>query len=211
MNAEGHSTGNHSTELVQLCLNGDQGAWASLVEEYRGLVYSICYLFCGSTQDAEDLVQDTFLKIWLNLGSYDPSRGELKGWIATVTRNQRVDRYRRSGQQRLTDSLDAAGVGNGRWDGAEAKPLAQRIPDTRPTPHEAAVTGEITAIVGRAVDKVSPEMRQVVRMRFVHGLDNQEIAHRLRIPEGTVKSRTNRGRAQLVNLLSPMRTALGAA
>jgi len=54
-------------------------------------------------------------------------------------------------------------------------------------------------------------MRQVVRMRFVHGLDNQEIAHRLRIPEGTVKSRTNRGRAQLVSLLSPMRTAMGAA
>ena len=67
------------------------------------------------------------------------------------------------------------------------------------------------SIVGRAVEKVSPEMRQVVQMRFVHGLDNQEIAHRLRIPEGTVKSRTNRGRAQLVNLLGPMRTALGAA
>jgi RNA polymerase sigma-70 factor (ECF subfamily) len=211
MNAESQCAGNHSTQLVQLCLNGDEGAWTNLVEEYRGLVYSICYLFCGSTQDAEDLVQDTFLKIWLNLGSYDPSRGELKGWIATVTRNQRVDRYRRSGQQRLTDSLDAVSVGNGRWDGSETKPLAQRIPDSRPTPHEAAVTSEITAIVGRAVEKVSPEMRQVVQMRFVHGLDNQEIAHRLRIPEGTVKSRTNRGRAQLVNLLGPMRTALGAA
>jgi len=209
MNTGSQNTGSHSTQLVQLCLNGDQGAWANLVEEYRGLVYSICYLFCGSTQDAEDLVQDTFLKIWLNLGSYDPARGELKGWIATVTRNQRVDRYRRSGQQRLTDSLDA--MGHPRWDGAETKPLAQRIPDTRPTPHEAAVTSEITAIVGQAVEKVSPEMRQVVRMRFVHGLDNQEIAHRLRIPEGTVKSRTNRGRAQLMTLLSPMRTALGAA
>lgn len=203
------STGIGSTELVQLCLNGDQGAWASLVEEYRGLVYSICYLYCGSTQDAEDLVQDTFLKIWLNLGSYDPARGELKGWIATVTRNQRVDRFRRSGQQRLTDSLDA--VSHARWDSAEARPLSQRIPDTRPTPHEAAVTSEITAIVGRAVDRVTPEMRQVVEMRFVHGLDNQEIAHRLRIPEGTVKSRTNRGRAQLVSLLTPMRAALGAA
>src|SRR5579862_2884374 len=100
------NTGNKErTELVQLCLNGDDDAWARLVEEYRGLVYSICYLFCGSTQDAEDLVQDTFLKIWMNLASYDPSRGELKGWIATVTRNQRVDRYRRSGQQRLTDSI----------------------------------------------------------------------------------------------------------
>jgi RNA polymerase sigma-70 factor (ECF subfamily) len=200
-----------STELVQLCLDGDDSAWAKLVEEYRGLVYSICYLFCGSTQDAEDLVQDTFLKIWMNLASYDPSRGELKGWIATVTRNQRVDRFRRSGQQRRTDSLDSVSSSSGHWDHPNAMPLAQRIADTRPNPHDVAVTSEVTSIVSRAVDKISPEMREVVTMRFVHGLDNQEIAHRLRIPEGTVKSRTNRGRAQLASLLSPMRSALGAA
>ncbi|WP_263350457.1 RNA polymerase sigma factor [Acidicapsa acidisoli] len=200
-----------STELVQLCLDGDDNAWAKLVEEYRGLVYSICYLFCGSTQDAEDLVQDTFLKIWMNLASYDPSRGELKGWIATVTRNQRVDRFRRSGQERRTDSIDSVMTTGGQWDQTNAMPLAQRIPDTRPTPHDVAVTSEVTAIVSKAVDRISPEMREVVTMRFVQGLDNQEIAHRLRIPEGTVKSRTNRGRAQLVSLLSPMRTALGAA
>ena len=200
-----------STELVQLCLDGDDKAWARLVEEYRGLVYSICYLFCGSTQDAEDLVQDTYLKIWMNLASYDPSRGELKGWIATVTRNQRVDRFRRSGQQRRTDSMDTVGTTSGHWDQTENMPLAQRIPDTRPTPHEVAVTSEVTAIVIKAVDRISPEMREVVTMRFVHGFDNQEIAHRLRIPEGTVKSRTNRGRAQLASLLSPLRTALGTA
>jgi RNA polymerase sigma-70 factor (ECF subfamily) len=200
--------GKERTELVQLCLNGDDDAWARLVEEYRGLVYSICYLFCGSTQDAEDLVQDTFLKIWMNLASYDPSRGELKGWIATVTRNQRVDRFRRSGQQRRTDSIDSASEG---WDQFDAMPLAQRIADPRPTPLDAVVTSEVTSIVTNAVKKISPEMREVVTMRFVHGLDNQEIACRLRIPEGTVKSRTNRGRAQLASLLSPMRAALGAA
>jgi RNA polymerase sigma-70 factor (ECF subfamily) len=191
-------------ELVQLCLNGDQGAWASLVEEYRGLVYSICILFCGSTQDAEDLMQDTFLKIWSNLGSYDPSRGELKGWIATVTRNQRVDRYRRSSQQRKTDSMDEG------WDQADTMVMAQRIADHKPTPHDFAVSHEVGEIVSKAVNQVSPEMREVVKMRFVYEMDNQEIAHRLRIPEGTVKSRTNRGRAQLAHLLSPMRAALGA-
>jgi RNA polymerase sigma-70 factor, ECF subfamily len=198
------------TELVQLCLSGNDDAWARLVEEYRGLVYSICYLFCGSTQDAEDLVQDAFLKIWMNLASYDPSRGELKGWIATVARNQRVDRFRRSGQQRLTDSIDSAAEGRD-FSGSAPMTIAQRIADPRPTPHDVAVTSEVTSIVTRAVRKISPEMREVVTMRFVHELDNQEIAHRLRIPEGTVKSRTNRGRAQLASLLSPMRTALGAA
>jgi len=193
------------TELVQLCLSGDDDAWTRLVEEYRGLVYSICYLFCGSTQDAEDLVQDTFLKIWMNLASYDPSRGELKGWIATVTRNQRVDRFRRSGQLRLTDSMDEG------WDQNGNVAMAQRIADDRPTPHDSAVTNQVTDIVTDAVKKISPEMRDVVTLRFVHGMDNQEIAHHLRIPEGTVKSRTNRGRAQLATLLSPMRAALGAA
>jgi RNA polymerase sigma-70 factor (ECF subfamily) len=211
-NSESQSArGRERSELVQLCLKGDDEAWANLVEEYRGLVYSICYLFCGSTQDADDLVQDTFLKIWMNLGSYDPARGELKGWIATVTRNQRVDRFRRSGQDRRTESMDSVSSSSGRADQSDTMPLAQRIPDTRPTPHESAVTSEITTIVTRAVDKISPEMREVVTMRFVHGFDNQEIAHRLRIPEGTVKSRTNRGRAQLASLLSPMRHALGAA
>jgi len=190
-------------ELVQLCLNGDQSAWARLVEEYRGLVYSICILFCGSTQDAEDLMQDTFLKIWSNLASYDPSRGELKGWIATVTRNQRVDRYRRSSQQRNTDSIDEG------WDQSETLVLAQRIADSRPTPDAVAVSHQVGEIVSKAVAKVSPEMREVVKMRFVYEMDNQEIAHRLRIPEGTVKSRTNRGRAQLAHLLSPMRAAMG--
>jgi RNA polymerase sigma-70 factor (ECF subfamily) len=196
------------TELVERCLNGDDMAWARLVEEYRGLVYSICCLFCGSSQDAEDLMQDTFVKIWTNLGSYDPSRGELKGWIATVTRNQRVDRYRRSGQQRRTDSLDSISQGREELGGIS---LAQRVADPRPTPHEVALSNEVGDLVSQAVEKVSPEMREVVKMRFVYELDNQEIAHRLRIPEGTVKSRTNRGRAQLVTLLNPMRSALGAA
>ena len=190
-------------ELVQLCLNGDQTAWASLVEEYRGLVYSICILFCGSTQDAEDLMQDTFLKIWSNLSSYDPSRGELKGWIATVTRNQRVDRFRRSSQQRKTDSIDEG------WDQSETMVMSQRIADSRPTPDAVAESREVGEIVSKAVSQVSPEMREVVKMRFVDELDNREIAHRLRIPEGTVKSRTHRGRAQLIHLLSPMRHALG--
>ncbi len=193
------------SDLVQLCLDGDDQAWAQLVDEYRGLVYSICYLFCGSTQDAEDLVQDTFVKIWMNLGSYDPARGELKGWIATITRNQRVDRFRRNGQQRKTDSLDEG------WDQTDKIALAHRLTDARPTPHEAAVTREVGGIVARAVCRVSPEMREVVNLRFLHGLDNQEIAHRLNIPEGTVKSRTNRGRSQLMHMLSPMRAALGAA
>ena len=73
------------------------------------------------------------------------------------------------------------------------------------------MTSEIHGIVRKAVDKMPPKMKVVVNMRFVEEMDYQEIAHCLRIPEGTVKSRINRGRAELVRLLNPMRTALGVA
>ena len=192
-------------ELVQQCRRGDPQAWEQLIAEYRGLVYSICLPFANSREDAEDLVQDTFVKIWHNLGSYDPSRGELKSWISTVARNQRVDRFRRDSQQRHTQSLDEG------WDHSDTLSLSDRLPDLNPSPADSAATRQVIDMVTRAVEQVAPEMREVVKLRFIFEMDNQEIAHRLRIPEGTVKSRTSRGRVQLMNLLTPMRAALGAA
>ena len=192
-------------DLVQQCRQGDSRAWEQLIAEYRGLVYSICLPFANSREDAEDLVQDTFVKIWHNLASYDPSRGELKSWISTVARNQRVDRFRRDSQQRHTQSLDEG------WDHSDTLSLSDRLPDLNPSPADSAATRQVIEMVTRAVEQVAPEMREVVKLRFIFEMDNQEIAHRLRIPEGTVKSRTSRGRVQLMNLLTPMRAALGAA
>lgn len=192
-------------DLVQQCRQGDSRAWEQLIAEYRGLVYSICLPFANSREDAEDLVQDTFVKIWHNLGSYDPSRGELKSWISTVARNQRVDRFRRDSNQRHTQSLDEG------WDHSDTLSLSDRLPDLNPSPADSAATRQVIEMVTRAVEQVAPEMREVIKLRFIFEMDNQEIAHRLRIPEGTVKSRTSRGRAQLMQLLTPMRAALGAA
>lgn len=199
---------NDAKKLVKRCLNGDNSAWAQLVEEYRGLIYSICVQYSDSQADVDDLAQDTFVKIWANLASFDAERGELKNWIATVARNQRVDRYRRNGRQRCTESLDSV---TGEREEQGMQPLSQRIVDHRPTPDEMAERNEMQTFISSAVRRVSPEMREVVRMRFLLEMDSHEVAHRLRIPEGTVKSRTSRGRAQLVQMLMPMRAALGAA
>lgn len=196
MNAE-------SLELVQLCLNGDEAAWAKLVEEYRGLIYSICHLSCISDQDADDLAQEAFIRIWMNLSGYNPKRGGLRSWIASLTRNLRIDRFRKGRQQSITDSIDEG------WESSGATPLAQQIVDMCPTPYDSTYSNEVTTIIVRETNKISPVMRNVVDLYFVKELDNREIAHRLRIPEGTVKSRVNRGRAQLVSLLNPMRAALG--
>jgi RNA polymerase sigma-70 factor (ECF subfamily) len=198
MNAEG-------SELVELCLKGDDAAWAKLVEEYRGLIYSICHLSSISEQDADDLAQEAFIRIWMSLPSYKPERGGLRSWIASVTRNLRIDRFRRSRQQSVTDSMDEG------WETSGSTPMATQIVDRRPTPHESTFSNEVARIVDRQTSKISPVMRDVVTLCVVHELDNQEIARQLRIPEGTVKSRINRGRAQLASLLNPMRAALGVA
>jgi RNA polymerase sigma-70 factor, ECF subfamily len=191
-------------ELVSLCLNGDEDAWKQFVEEYRDLVYTICRSKSASAHDAEDLMQDVFLKIWANLGSYDPARGTLVAWISTVTRNAGLDKYRRNWKDRKTESIDESSDEPGVI-------VFGHVIDSSPTPHDLAASRETTEMVLRQGKKIPPEMWKLVRMKFLHELDNREIAQQLRIPEGTVKSRISRGRAHLASLLSPLNVALGAA
>lgn len=190
----------HNEQLVALCLNGDEYAWEKFVAEYRHLVYGICYYRSRSAHDAEDLMQEAFLKIWSNLATFDPARGALRSWVSTVTRNVTLDRYRRDGNRRLTESLEETTDESGIIAGGH-------VIDARPTPLDIAASSEITGIVLKEAKKIPPEMWEIIRMKFLHELDNHEIAKKLRIPEGTVKSRISRGRAHLATLLSPLTVA----
>ena len=93
--------------VVRRCLDGDSLAWTELVKAHHRRVYGLCYRFTGSAQDAEDLAQDVFLKIYGNLAAFDLAKGSFQTWITTLTRNLLVDHFRRSKQQRVTDSIDA--------------------------------------------------------------------------------------------------------
>ena len=191
-------------ELIEACRKGDNIAWSELLRGSRGLVYSICAQYTTSPEDADDLVQEVLLRIWQRLADYDPSRGELKAWIGTLTRNLCVDTWRRSSMQRSTVSLDAPVH--------EDEPsISQRIADPHPSPEQAAAHAELRQIVSRSIRHVAPEMQTVVSMRLLDELENEEISNRLRIPAGTVKSRMSRGRSQLAGMLLPVRAALGAA
>jgi RNA polymerase sigma-70 factor (ECF subfamily) len=181
--------------IVGRCLGGDSLAWTELVRAHHRRVYSLCYRFTGNPQDSDDLTQDVFLKIFGNLGSFDGSRGSFQVWIATLTRNLLVDHFRRSRQQRATDSIDAG------WDDPEEGRPADRLSDSRPSPHENAATQELQRMVQEALTKISPELREAVILRDLQDLDYKEIAQVLHIPEGTVKSRISRGRAELARLL----------
>jgi RNA polymerase sigma-70 factor (ECF subfamily) len=183
------------THIVRRCMDGDSGAWAEMVRAHQKRVYGLCYRFTGNPTDAEDLTQDVFLKIYSNLGSFDAARGSLPVWIATMTRNLLVDNFRRTRNQRATGSLDDG------WDQAEELKPTDRLVAKGPSPHEMAARKELSQMVQGALAKVSVELREAVILRDLQDLDYKEIAQVLSIPEGTVKSRISRGRAELARLL----------
>jgi len=183
------------SQIVRRCMDGDSGAWAELVRTHHRRVYGLCYRFTGNSADAEDITQDVFLKVYSNLASFDMGRGSLQVWITTLTRNLLVDNFRRTRNQRATGSLDDG------WESAEdLKPL-DRLAARGPSPHESAAQKELAKMVQNALARVSVELREAVILRDLQDLDYKEIACVLGIPEGTVKSRISRGRAELARLL----------
>ena len=186
------------SQIVRRCIDGDSGAWADMVRTHHQRVYGLCYRFTGNGADAEDLTQDVFLKIYSNLGSFDGTRGSLTVWITTMTRNLLVDNFRRTRNQRATGSLDEG------WEQAEElRPLRSidRLAAPGPSQDEIATRKELARIVQEALARVSVELREAVILRDLEDLDYKEIAQVLGIPEGTVKSRISRGRAELARLL----------
>jgi RNA polymerase sigma-70 factor, ECF subfamily len=183
------------SQIVRRCMDGDSGAWAELVRTHHRRVYGLCYRFTNNAADAEDLTQDVFLKVYSNLASFDTTRGSLQVWITTMTRNLLVDNFRRTRNQRVTGSLDEG------WDGTEEMKPTDRLTAPGASPHEVAAQKELAKMVQGALARVSVELREAVILRDLQDLDYKEIAQVLGIPEGTVKSRISRGRAELARLL----------
>jgi RNA polymerase sigma-70 factor (ECF subfamily) len=182
--------------LVRRCIAGDAVAWEDIVQRYHRRIYNICYRFAGTSDDAQDLTQEVFIKMYRTLPSYDVSKGAFMTWVTTVTRNLLVDHFRKSKQDRLTDSLDAAPSEH-----EDAQPLSTQIADPSRSAHEQVQSRETRDAVHQALQKLSPELREAVILRDLQDMDYKEIAGALRVPEGTVKSRINRGRAELARLL----------
>jgi len=182
--------------LVRRCIAGDAVAWEEIVQRYNRRIYNICYRFAGSADDAQDLTQEVFIKMYRTLNSYDVARGAFTTWVTTITRNLLVDHFRKRKQDRVTDSLDAAPSEH-----EDAMPLSDRIRDKALPPDARVQSRETGEIVHRALQKLSPELRESVILRDLQDMDYREIAAVLKVPEGTVKSRINRGRAELARLL----------
>ncbi len=158
-----------------------------LVNAYSKKVFNLAYQFSGSRQEAEDMTQDIFLKLYGSLGKYDFGRN-FTAWLLTLAKNHLIDEYRRTRWERTQrDELDERTMTQAAFEGPE-KSLA----------HE-----EDRKTVWKALDGLSPEVRATVILRDIQGLTYEEIADNLGLPLGTIKSRVNRGRLQLAAILRP--------
>ena len=177
------------TQLVERCLDGEETAWENLVKVHTRRVYSICYRFTGSDHEAQDLAQEVFLRVFRNLKSFRAGEGSFQVWLTRLTRNLLIDHYRKSKLERLSDSIE------GQMPMLEEKTAMSARADGMLAGREAS------EVLQAALQKLSPELRETVILRDLEEMEYREIARILNVPEGTVKSRLNRGRAELARVL----------
>lgn len=175
--------------LVERCLAGEDAAWEELVRTHTRRVYATCYRFTGSDSAAQDLTQEVFLRVFRTLGSFRAGEGSFAVWLTRLTRNLLIDHYRRNRLERASDSLE------------EQLPLLEEKSAMGARTEGMLAGREASELLQEALQKLSPELRETVILRDIEEMEYREIAQALNVPEGTVKSRLNRGRAELAKIL----------
>ncbi len=184
------------TQIVERCLAGDEPAWEELIKVHTRRVYSICYRFTSNDFEAQDLTQEVFLRIFKSLRSFRAGEGSFSVWLTRLTRNLLIDHYRRTKSERATDSIE------------DQLPMMEEKTAMSARTDGMLAGREASELLQHALYKLSPELRETVILRDLEELEYKEIADILRVPEGTVKSRLNRGRAELGRLLRRHKAAV---
>jgi RNA polymerase sigma-70 factor, ECF subfamily len=177
------------SSLVERCLEGEQTAWEDLVKLHTRRVYAICFRFTGKDSEAQDMTQDVFLRVFKTLGSFRSGEGSFVVWLTRLTRNLLIDHYRRTKMERATDSIE------------DQLPVMEQKSGLHTRTDSLVAGREASELLQGALQRLSPELREAVILRDLEELEYREIAKVLNVPEGTVKSRLNRGRAELAKVL----------
>ena len=177
--------------VIEKCLRGDQTAWEQVVRQHWRKVYNVAYQFVGSHEQAEDLAQEIFLKIFRSLDTFD-RRANFQTWLISVSRNLCIDHYRSVRKERQTIDRDVAAE--------DLAPVSATM-----SPLAALENRDLAALLRQALQVLPQSLRTAVLLRDIQELSYLEIAERLRLPEGTVKSRINRGRKELARQILRLR------
>jgi RNA polymerase sigma-70 factor (ECF subfamily) len=183
-------------KLVERCLRGEDAAWETIVSAYGKRIYNLSYRYTGRKEEAEDLTQEAFIRVYQNLKTYRPEAGSFQNWLLTISRNVIIDNYRQTRRFRQTggsEELEALNMGD------------DRLPD----PQLAAEQEEAARFVREGLQSLPAELKEALILRDIEGMAYEEIARLMAIPEGTVKSRINRGRLELARLLARRRAQSG--
>jgi RNA polymerase sigma factor (sigma-70 family) len=176
--------------LIEQCLSGDQVAWDTIVRQHWRKVFNVAYKFVGKHDEAEDLTQDIFLKIFKALNTFD-RRANFQTWIISISRNLCIDHYRSVRKERQTIAREV--------DTTDLQPASRER-----TPYALAEHRDLRVQLKQALETLPSTLRTAVVLRDLQELSYQEIADQLQLPEGTVKSRINRGRLELARQLKRM-------
>jgi RNA polymerase sigma-70 factor (ECF subfamily) len=191
MSADGPAAPESTDALIQRCLKGDQLAWEMIVRQHWRRVFNVAYKFVGRHEEAEDLTQDIFLKVFKSLETFD-RRANFQTWLVSVSRNLCIDHYRSVRKEREIVEHDA-----------EAIDLAPSTADTAQM--SALEQRDRVVLLRQALSALPQTLRTAVMMRDIQEMTYQEIADTLDLPEGTVKSRINRGRTELARQIRKLR------
>lgn len=176
-------------ELIQAYQQGDQTALSFLVERYLTIMYRFLFHMVGDTHTAEDLTQETFVKVWKYLNRFDTKKS-FKPWIFSIARNTAIDFLRKKhplpfSQLALEDAPD----------------FSETLVDTQPLPSALLEQQDTANFLETSLQKISPLARSIILMHEVDDLTFQEIANHLKEPLNTVKSRHRRTLIALKNLI----------
>ena len=176
-------------QTIERCLAGEETAWEELVRIHTRRVYAICFRFTGSDHKAQDLTQEVFLRVFRSLKNFRAGEGSFTVWLGRLARNLLIDDYRKNKLDRASDSLE------------ERLRMIENTTAASTRTDGMLAGREASEVLQTALQKLSPELRETVILRDLEELEYREIAQVLDIPEGTVKSRLNRGRADLARIL----------
>src|SRR2546426_2256943 len=158
----------------------DPRGLATLYDAYSPLLFSVVHRVLRGAAEAEDVLQEAWIQIWKQAGTYDPARGTVAAWLLTVARSRALDRYRSLASRKRAES------------GVDPGPSS-----SSPDPLASSAHQELHERITRALGTLSLEQREVLALAYFGGLSQSQIAERLRAPLGTVKSWTRQGLMRL--------------
>lgn len=184
----------YETRLAQLARSGDRFAFRELVDMYQNKIFHLAYRMLGNIQEAEDVVQETFLRVYINLERYDPAQ-KFSTWIYRIGTNLCIDHLRK--RKRKKDvSLDANVYDSDSADGYDLMPA-----DEQHRPDNQLVLSETKRQIRDMLDQLPDQYKSIVILRYLHDMSLQEISEVLDLPVTTIKTRLHRGREFLRNRL----------